>query len=261
MPWIRVDLRGGIPYGGGMPLVRLSVIVPATAGENFAERAIRSVFNQADPIGIEVIALIPEGSAKVRAHLEAVFQRPFAIGTLRFSAWPAKLGIRQALNAGAKLAAGNFLAFLETHDQWRYGRLIELWPVLESFDLILSPQIEYAQAPDWLREYLARRQGNLSAAVVRKSLFESAGGFPGGPTLGGFGLWLKCLSLLERSGRKKRFLALPGHNIKSDLGFDPSSRSGLRDEALTILRVWPTLPRGYRIAALRSSFSRFLSFT
>lgn len=225
---------------------RLSVIVPALSGALATESAVRSVFNQADPIGIEVI-VSASSSSETRSHLEAAFPRQVSSGILRFAC-----GEKPSFDLGAAAAGGNFLAFLDSRDQWLYGRLIELWPLLEDFDLILSPSQAHSSSEDWLREYLARRQGSVSSAVVRRSLFDAAGGFARSE----YELWLRCLGLLERSGRRKRFLALPAHNIR--LGYHPPASP--RADAIALARALPALPRSYWGAALRSSLSRFMSF-
>ena len=245
-----------------MGVTRLSVIILATSTDHHAERAIASVLKQADPIGTEVILIDPSPDQRTQTYLKSRFAKDVELETLRFLSVPATSNAARLRNEGARFARGGFLAFLDPQDEWLYGRLIELWPIIEEFDLILSPRPDYSGSKDWLREFLRRNQGSGSAAVVRRSLFEAACGFRESSFLLGetdYEFWLKCLGMLERAGRRKRFMALPAHNIKV-AARETGTHRRMR-EAVSIARVCPKLPRRYWGAAVRYSLSRFISHT
>jgi hypothetical protein len=226
-------------------LARLSVIVPYLGDLGLADRAVASVVRQADPIGTETLVIDPTPGRLAASRLSEAFAPQLELGSLRIESVAGPADAPRLRNEGAALAHGGFLAFLEAPDHWLYGRLIELWPLLEGADLILSPSAGYTRSDDWLRDYLRRGTSAVSTCVIRKSLFEAAGGFPA-PTSSGAGgeheLWLRCLTLLDRARRSKRFLAIPGHNIV--LG-RRDARANPRREALGVLRVLPVLPKRY----------------
>jgi glycosyltransferase involved in cell wall biosynthesis len=98
-----------------MDLVRFSVIIPVFNGAKTLERAIRSVLAQTYP-AFEII-VVNDGSSDETEDIAAGF------GDQVRYCYQQNAGVSAARNAGAKLAQGNWLAFLDADDYYYQDRL------------------------------------------------------------------------------------------------------------------------------------------
>ena len=160
----------------GAPLV--SAVIPACDGEAFVAAAIRSVLAQSYA-PVEVI-VVDDGSADATAEIAASFP---AVRLLRQS----RAGVAAARNAGAAIALGSILAFLDQDDEWTPRKLeLQVPPLLddERVDYTLGHQRIFLEPgmppPAWLassdldRDHLGHFPGTL---VVRRDAFARVGGF------------------------------------------------------------------------------------
>lgn len=103
----------------------LSVIIPVYRVENYLERCVKSVLNQ-DYRDLEVI-LVEDGSPdrcpQICDELANIDERITVIHKLNG-------GLSSARNKGIELARGEYLAFLDSDDQWAEGKLK---PLMEQF--------------------------------------------------------------------------------------------------------------------------------
>src|SRR3989338_1014006 len=117
---------------------RLSAIIPVVGRGNPPINAVRSILEQADPIGTEVLVI----DASVRGNLGDVLSIEFSkgFGSHKFQVirLPKASSPGTLRNAGAAKAQGTFLSFLEPKDWWNPGFLAWLEPLLSKHDLILS---------------------------------------------------------------------------------------------------------------------------
>lgn len=180
------------------PLV--SVIIPTFNRARMLGQAIDSVLQQRDAT-IEVI-VVDDGSTDETAAIVASYA-----GRLR-SVRQSQQGVAAARNAGARLAGGRWLAFLDSDDYWLPGKLAAQLAFHAS-----APAIEISQTGEiWLRngQHLNRHahhqqpSGDFflpslerclvspSAVMLTRALFESAGGFDESLTVcEDYDLWLR----------------------------------------------------------------------
>lgn len=165
--------------------VQVSVIIPVYNAEHTIARAIDSVLAQQFD-SIEIIA-VDDGSTDASfAILDGYCDR---IGTDRMKIRRQRnCGAASARNAGARLATGEYLAFLDADDEWLPGKLRACVGALgASPDAVVaysdtigidgqssrringSPSLEYL-----LNGWFALLP---SAAVIRRRIFETCGGF------------------------------------------------------------------------------------
>jgi glycosyltransferase involved in cell wall biosynthesis len=153
------------------------VIIPVHRGERFLEQTLASVAAQTDPV-LETIVVVDgtdDGSAEIAAAAGArVVHQDHA-------------GVAAARNAGAALAAGSVLAFLDQDDVWRPPKL-----ELQLARLSASPRVdivlchlhalltEGTPRPPWLPAgwQTSSQPAYLpSAWLIRAELMDSIGPF------------------------------------------------------------------------------------
>lgn len=180
------------------PLV--SVIIPTFNRAHMLGDAIDSVLQQRDAT-FEVI-VVDDGSRDDTARIVAAYA-----GRVRYVR-QCQRGVAAARNAGARLATGRWLAFLDSDDYWLPGKLAAQLAFHTS-----TPTIEISQTGEiWLRngQHLNRHahhqqpSGDFflpslerclvspSAVMLTRGLFESAGGFDESLTVcEDYDLWLR----------------------------------------------------------------------
>jgi glycosyltransferase involved in cell wall biosynthesis len=165
--------------------IRVSVIVPVYNAEHTVARAIDSVLRQQFDRW-ELIA-IDDGStdssfAVLQAYHDCIGNDRIKIGRQRNS------GAAAARNAGARLAVGEYLAFLDADDEWLPNKL---QACIEALDASPNAVLAYSDmkgvdgksfmpmigSPSL--DHLLSQPFALfpSAAVVRREAFEGCGGF------------------------------------------------------------------------------------
>jgi glycosyltransferase involved in cell wall biosynthesis len=129
---------------------RFSVIIPVYNGEDFIERAIRSVLRQSYP-AFEVI-VVDDGSTDATASIASKFGPP-----VRVIAQP-NAGVSIARNHGVEAASGDWIVFLDADDAYLPNRLqlaselVEKYPHL---DFITGDVLHFTAAGDLIKQDMA----------------------------------------------------------------------------------------------------------
>jgi glycosyltransferase involved in cell wall biosynthesis len=183
-----------------MPLV--SVIIPTHDRRDLVREAVASVLAQRAVAAPQVIVVDDGSTDRTVAALEAAFG-----GAIECMAQPAR-GVSAARNAGARRAAGEWLAFLDSDDLWHPDKLArQLAYHARAAGLRASQTGEiwirngvrvnpcrHHQKPDGdiFTASLARCVVSPSAVMLRRDLFESLGGFDEGLAVcEDYDLWLR----------------------------------------------------------------------
>jgi glycosyltransferase involved in cell wall biosynthesis len=161
--------------------IKVSVIIPVYNAEKTLARAIDSIFKQ-EFDSYEIIAVDDGSSDSSFAILQSYGAR---VRTLR----QRNRGASAARNAGAAVAGGEYLAFLDADDEWLPEKLRTCVQVLDSMPgaVLASSDIlsgdgrrssPISGSPS-LDDLLNQQNGSLlpSASVVRRSAFIRCGGF------------------------------------------------------------------------------------
>lgn len=117
----------------------LSVIIPIYRVENYLERCVLSVLNQ-DYRDIEVI-LVDDGSPDLCPQIcDELAKTDNRIVVIH----KPNGGLSSARNAGIEVARGEYLAFLDSDDQWADGRLKDVMAhlVREEVDMLVYDSID-----------------------------------------------------------------------------------------------------------------------
>jgi len=242
-----------------LPPCRLSVIIPTHNRRALTERAVQSVLDQVDPIGTEIIVADDGSRDGTPDHLETIFSQAILQNRLRVLKLDRSGDPGTTRNRGATDARGSFLAFLDSDDWWKPGRLQWLEPHLSKHDLILGTDSTMGESSDWIRTFLTSNLAITSTAVIRRTLFDEAGGFPEGyfgaplpkrtPGFEDYELWLKCLVILTKSSRKDRFELIRNQHVVVEPQPEGAGRMKLRlqmmREAVTLMHIAPSLPSRY----------------
>lgn len=170
-------------------MTRVSVVIPVYNGAATIGRAVASVLAQEFDGAIETI-VVDDGSAdETRAILGGFGDRIRVI-------YQPNRGPAAARNAGARLATGAYLAFLDADDEWLPAKLARTVPALESRPqtvLVFSDAIPVdaagnQTAPSYVTPACARAPALAdllerwwpiipSTAVMRREVFLAIGGF------------------------------------------------------------------------------------
>ncbi len=183
-----MSLKGQIlnPNLRSLPLV--SVIIPTYNRANKVMRAIQSVWTQ-DYQNFEIL-VIDDGSTDGTPSL---FQK-MEDDRLQFIRLEKNVGGARARNAGLHRARGEFIAFLDSDDEWfpskltkqlqKFGELPEEYGLvycgLLSVDSRAKPGREYIRnaAGSFLEDMLVQNViGTMSSVMVKKRFLEQSGGF------------------------------------------------------------------------------------
>ncbi len=171
-------------------LPRFSVIIPAFNSAACVGRAIESALTQSHaPFEILVV---DDGSIDATAEVAESYGQPVRV--LR----QANGGPAAARNAGAAVAKGDWLAFLDADDAWLPGKLAAQAPLTDGARVgVVHARAGQDVTWDYVISFdtLWRRNQLInSATVVRKSAFTEVGGFDEDRTLisvEDYNLWLR----------------------------------------------------------------------
>ena len=161
-----------------------SVVIPAFNAGAYLEEAIRSVLEQ-DYRPLEVI-VVDDGSADRTAELARSFGPP-----VRVLAQP-HAGAGAARNAGAAVARGAWLAFLDADDLWMPHVLARLANVLAGdpqLGLVYGQVVEFREIGGKVVEKPPATGLLPGATLLRRSLFDRVGWFDTGLRVGEFVDW------------------------------------------------------------------------
>jgi glycosyltransferase involved in cell wall biosynthesis len=196
---------------------KVSVIIPTYNRAATLERAIRSVWAQTET-SFELIVVDDGSTDETPERLQALQS---AGGRLRVERTENR-GVSAARNLGVRVARGQWLAFLDSDDEWLPGKLATQLALLKeqpSLSLVHGEEI-------WIRRGVRvnpmrkhqKKGGDVfadavrlccispSTVLLRKSLFEELGGFREDfPVCEDYDLWLK-ITAREKVGFTSEFL-------------------------------------------------------
>lgn len=165
--------------------MKFSVIIPVYNRSKLVKRALLSVLNQTEPAA-EII-IIDDGSTDETPQTLKKFVGDAQIITQKNS------GVSAARNAGLKQAAGEWIAFLDSDDEWLPDKLkmatefIEKHPqykIFQSEEIWIrngkrvNPKDKHQKLGGWIfKESLPLCIVSPSAVVIHRDVFEKVGTF------------------------------------------------------------------------------------
>ncbi|MGJ1235754.1 glycosyltransferase family 2 protein [Sphingobacterium multivorum] len=169
-------------------LIRVSVVIPMYNAEQTIERALSSVLRQNFNGRIEIL-VINDGSTDNSAELVEQFSNSNPSMDIKLFNQE-NGGVSKARNKGLSHASGDYIAFLDSDDEWLNDKLITQLKFLESgladfvttlrnSDKLSYPYkiIEGEYAKVSLRKLLIKVVGQTSTALFRKELITRIGFF------------------------------------------------------------------------------------
>jgi glycosyltransferase involved in cell wall biosynthesis len=169
-----------------------SVVIPTLNRKALLQRALETVFHQ-DHAGAEIIVVddgSTDGSLEYLASLEP------RIRVIRLD----RRGPGAARNAGAALASGEYLAFLDSDDLWFPWTLAAFGQIIERYDrpsyicgrfvqfsderaLADSPSqsVKADAYPDYLSSWPRQLVIGAGMVAIKREVFEAVGGFAAEP--------------------------------------------------------------------------------
>lgn len=185
-------------------MVQVSVVIPAYNRAALLARTLESVLGQTFP-DFEII-VVDDGSTE---DIAAVVAR-FPDAPITFIRQETNQGAGAARNRGVQAARGEFIAFLDSDDEWEPEKLerqvarfaetgpkvgvVTTWIRIMPFD---HPVNEHDRRGD-LHDLLLTDNcvGTMSGPLVRKSLLQEIGGFDESlPSCQDWDLWLRLSTL------------------------------------------------------------------
>lgn len=186
-----------------MPLI--SVIIPTFNRASVLARAIDSVARQ--KFTDWELIVIDDGSTDQTSEVIKTFSKTLPIRNFHTT----NNGVSKARNLGAQSARGEWLAFLDSDDEWLVNRLSDQLPLLSKYRWIHGEEI-------WVRDGVRVNATNKykksggrifercvdlccvspSTSLIERKLFEQVGGFrPDFPVCEDYDLWLRLASRFE----------------------------------------------------------------
>lgn len=251
-------VRPSIADLAGVALPPAGYLTRKAEVERSASSILKELNAVMDPVGAELVIVDPESPEGIADHLRAIFSDEIVRGKLQVATCPATFDLGRMRNFGAQKAQGAWLNFLQPGDCWQPGRLNHLEPLLSGADLILG--FDGSVVPmraDWIRTFIS---GDVppekfvpGAALVRRTLFEQAGGFLEGRYLQliDHDLWVRALLELRAQRALDRLLIVPCTDLERGQVITPPAWMRDGQHALTLvggmnklpLRLWPAAIR------------------
>lgn len=235
----------------------ISIVIPTYQRFELTQRAAQSALEQTWSGPFEVIIADNGSRDGSLERLEKEFSVEIQKGVLKVLKNPPSGDPGTNRNLGAKLARGEFLAFLDSDDWWDRDRLEKISPRLGTLDYVIEPRGPLSADGDLIRSYLQINLGAMSSIVIRKSLFDQIGGFASPnfgpdrrrfPTYEDYELTLRVLLKVWRT-HPERVWARQENSVHTEMFGDGFNRIRLRDqmyrEANLLLRLWPKTPIRY----------------
>lgn len=189
-----------------MPLV--SVIIPSHNRRDFLECALESVFKQSFK-NLEVIVVDDASSDDTQGMLQQMTD-PRLI-TIKNSK---NAGVSYSRNKGIEASRGDYIAFLDSDDQWQKRKLEKQIAFLESFphfDLVHCNEKWIRNGSHLNQKKIHRKEGGdlfkrslslcliaPSAVVMKRQLLDEIGGFRESyPVCEDYEMWLRITSQRE----------------------------------------------------------------
>lgn len=229
-----------------MPDLRpsISVVIPTHNRAAVVERAVRSVLAQtAAPL--ETLVIDDASTDDTATRLER-----YADARVRVLRLPERVGGSRARNIGIEAARGDWVAFLDSDDEWRPEKLERQLARLREAD---GPRLGVVYCRRIMRDHLSGREvlvrsplreGDVFAALVNgwevstsqvmvaHAALRAVGGFD--PTLPGsqdYDLWLRLASAGHRFGGVPEALTVKHSHLVVQMSADP----GLKERGLALL--------------------------
>jgi len=181
--------------------IHISVIIPTYNRANFLERAIDSVLSQTRKV--DECIIVDDGSSDNSSLILQKYQSN--VGVIRLDK---NSGVSHARNVGMKMASGNWIALLDSDDEWKANKLERQLEAIHK-----KPDTVFCHTEEiWIRngkrvnqmkkhqkfggfifdKSLERCLISPSSVLFRKSLLEEIGYFdPTFPICEDYDLWLK----------------------------------------------------------------------
>jgi glycosyltransferase involved in cell wall biosynthesis len=182
---------------------RISAVMPAYNSAGFIHRAITSVWKQTQPV--DELIVVDDGSSDGTAAV--VRQTDSRTNVV----WQSNAGPGAARNRGVRESAGDWLAFIDADDAWRPDKIERQVKALgPETDVVFCYVVDPlpCHSPPERVTFDALWKYNcvgMSTAIIRRSLFESIGGFDEDRSIMGvedYNLWLR----LTAHGARFRFV-------------------------------------------------------
>ncbi|HEY5792121.1 MAG TPA: glycosyltransferase family 2 protein, partial [Chthoniobacterales bacterium] len=172
---------------GGLEMTRepsISVVIPAYNRERMIGRALRSVQHQR--LGAREVILVDDASTDGTLETARAM-----MPEIRIFRQPRNAGPAAARNVGLAAAAGEWIAFLDSDDEWLPDKLSRQWEALcqdPALDVCATGhwlqraegtrrEVLPANPPDWTRAlHSAQSFHGASTPLVRKALADRVGG-------------------------------------------------------------------------------------
>jgi glycosyltransferase involved in cell wall biosynthesis len=246
----------------GPPQPRISVVIPTYERREECKRAISSALEQELP-ALEVLACDDGSTDGTEEDLREWAQRE---PRLRYLRLPRNHGTpAPARNLGIQQARGDWIALLDSDDQWLPSKLAVQNQFISAgrYDVIASDAMKDSGGAYFglslpreptRDEFLIHNPIIVSTAVARRSLLLKVGGFP--RSVGGFkitgvedyGAWLALVTL------GARFLVIPRQLVTyADSGDRMSSAVARQEAGVAAVRWRLWLRRPADTAVLRAS--------
>lgn len=166
----------------------VSVIIPAYNRVSLLGRAISSVLRQSH-VNLELLVIDDGSKEDVKSVLESYHDR-----RLSYHRREENLGISAARNRGIELSKGGYIAFLDSDDEWKEGKLESqlarlslmgegygaCYTMHEKIDDRLGQKvesIEYCREGEVLDDLLLRTRFGISSLMVERAQLEELKGF------------------------------------------------------------------------------------
>jgi len=180
--------------------MKISVVIPTYNRCELLQRALRSVFSQ-NRLPAEVIVVDDGSTDETVAMLNKVFPQVITVHQ-------ANGGVSRARNLGIQHASGDWLAFLDSDDEWLPGKLHQqLSALADNLDhkichteeqwirngIRVNPAKQYAKKGGWIfSDCLALCAISPSTAMIHRSVFDDIGTFDENlPACEDYDLWLR----------------------------------------------------------------------
>ncbi|MEQ1619894.1 MAG: glycosyltransferase [Methylococcales bacterium] len=180
--------------------MKISVVIPTYNRCELLQRALRSVFSQ-NRLPAEVIVVDDGSTDETVAMLNKVFPQVITVHQ-------ANGGVSRARNLGIQHASGDWLAFLDSDDEWLPGKLHQqLSALTDNLDhkichteeqwirngIRVNPAKQYAKKGGWIfSDCLALCAISPSTAMIHRSVFDDIGTFDENlPACEDYDLWLR----------------------------------------------------------------------
>lgn len=239
--------------------MKISVIIPVYSRDNYIKRAVQSVLKQTRPA--DEIIVIDDGSTDRTGAILNDFASHIKVYKQD------NHGVSAARNKGIQLAAGEWIAFLDSDDEWLPDKLERA----ESFhranpDLLIfqteeiwirngmrvNPRKKHQKFSGWIfKQSLPLCIVSPSAVVIHKNVFDWLGLFDEKlPVCEDYDLWLRILREYPIGlDPKAGIIKYGGH--KDQLSRKYWGMDRYRVTAIEKQLADPSLSTDYRIAALK----------